>query len=449
MYLGLDLGTTNVKALLAAADGRVAGVGSAPVSLLQTPDGGVGQDIEEIWSAAVEAVGQLPDDGRRAVRAVGVSAQGGAVQFLDPAGRPAGRVISWMDKRGAKWDEELTERLGCEWFARRIGHGRAGLAIGQVLRARSEGRFAEGMAVAFVGDIVVGKLCGRRAHDGTSLGLTCLHNPALRRADPEVLSEIGLRECQLPDLLPAAQSAGALLSDAAEALGLPPGVPVGPAVHDQYAAALGAGVASAGDAMLGTGTAWVLLALSDALAPPVVPSGFVCHHVVPGLYGQMAPMGTGGSAFQWLAKTLGMEGLPREELDSLVLSVPSGAEGVRFNPRLPAGEGALAGLRLGHEPRHLLRAGLEGLALELRRFLDLYEAAGVPVKRLAMTGGAAASRATPSIVADATRIPVEVCSVGEASALGAAILARALEEPGADLAELAKEMVPVRLVVAP
>lgn len=442
LFLGLDLGTTNVKALLADARGRCAGAGAAPVGLLHTPGGGVEQDIAEIWSAVLGAVRQLPAAQRRCVRAVGVSAQGGAVQFLDSAGRPAGRAISWMDKRGAAWDAVLTERLGGEWFAQRIGHWRAGLAVGQTLRARGEGRFAGDMQVAFVGDVIVGKLCGRRAHDGTSLGLTCLHNPALRRADPDVLAETGLSEAQLPDLLPATESAGALRPEAAGALGLPPGVPVGPAVHDQYAAALGAGAVAAGDAMLGTGTAWVLLAVADVLAPPVVPSGFVCHHVVPGLYGQMAPMGTGGAAFQWLAKVFGLAGLPREDMDDLILSAPAGAEGARFCPRLAGGEGALTGLRLSHEPRHLLRAGVEGLAMELRRFLDLYEAAGVRVKRLAMTGGAAASRATPGIVADATGVPVEVCPEAEASALGAAILARALAEPDADLAELAKKMAP-------
>ncbi|MCK4375253.1 MAG: carbohydrate kinase, partial [Candidatus Brocadiae bacterium] len=97
MLLGLDLGTTNVKAVLAEADGRVISRASVPVRMLHVGADGLEQDIGEIRSAALQALREAT--GRTdasAVAAVGVSSQGGALQMMDAEGRPLGRVISWM-----------------------------------------------------------------------------------------------------------------------------------------------------------------------------------------------------------------------------------------------------------------------------------------------------------------------------------------------------------------
>ena len=91
MLLGLDLGTTNVKALLAGEDGSVVAVGSEPVGLEHVGADGVEQDIEDIWRATLAAIGRLATgNDLSGVRAVGVSAQGGAMLFTDAEGRPLG-----------------------------------------------------------------------------------------------------------------------------------------------------------------------------------------------------------------------------------------------------------------------------------------------------------------------------------------------------------------------
>ncbi len=466
MFLGIDLGTTNVKALVVDRAGKIVAAGAAPVDRQCTPDGGVEQDIEHIWRAACQAIRDavggpaapcgtaapgcagVPD--RAAIEAIGVSSQGGALQLLDAALRPFGPVISWMDGRGRPFDESLRDRLGEEFFAEHVGCRACLITPGQILRLRRQSPevFENVAALGYVGDVIVGRLCGRRAHDATSLSIAFLYNPSLGREDPELLRVLEIREEMLPDLIPADAPAGTLRPEAAEATGLRAGIPVSPAVHDQYAASLGVGAVREGDVSLGTGTAWAMTANSARLGVPIAPRGIVCQHPVRGLFGQMLSMVNGGSTIQWAARLTGRR-LAREELDAAMAAVPPGSDGLRFWPhlvRLAGSEaavqegGRIRGITLAHGPDHLLRAAVEGLACELARHFQALAGGGHAVRRVLLSGGAASSRVTPQILADVTGQPVAAVSEPAVSAFGAALLARAMVDPDAGLAHLAERL---------
>ena len=458
MFVGLDLGTTNIKAVLVDASGAVVARGGAPVGIVHTPAGGVEQDIDDIWSATLTALKTLGSPKQRqAVQAVGISSQGGAMQISDPAGKPLSPVIGWMDGRGRSYDEALSAERGSEWFIEHVGHASSNLCLGQLLRLGEQNPelLAKENHVGFVGDAIVSRLCGRAAHDATSLSIAWLYNPTLRDADPDVLELIGISAEQLPAIVGATEKVGGLLEAVAAETGLPAGIPVGPAVHDQYAAAVGSASVSVGDVMFGTGTAWVLLANTDRLAPPVQGGAFVCTHVVDGLFGQMLSMVNGGSAFAWAVETLGLSDHSGGELDAMMADIPPGCDGLRCAPTFAggagaeAGGGALTGLRLNHTPGHVLRAVAEGLARELSRFLGYLTDAGVSARRLVMTGGAAAGSVTPQIVADVTGLPLVACTEADTSAVGAAVLARGLIEAGTDLAALSRQFAPARMTIEP
>jgi len=460
LYLGLDLGTTNVKAVVVSRDGRIGSRSIAPVPLRHTPDGGVVQDIEEIWSATLDALGRLDRSEMSAVEAVGVSAQGGAIQFLGEEGRPLGRVISWLDGRGRPYDLRLTGRLGRRWFIEHTGHGASGVTIGQVLRVReSDPALLEPpSSLGYVGDVIVGRLCGRRAHDPTSLSIAMLYNPSLKRADPEVLRLLGLEESRLPALLPACRPAGGLLPEVAARAGLRPGIPVSPAIHDQYAASLGSGAVSPGDVMLGAGTAWVLLAVQETPGDRQLPESFLCSHPVEGLFGRMLSMANGGSAFDWALRVTGLGALGAAQVEERLRGAGPGAAGLRFLPFMVPGGGAglkrapsaaLLGLRLEHEPRHVLRAVLEGLALECGRCLSLLRSVAIPPRRIVMCGGGAVSAVTPQLVADVSGLPVEAVTEHHVGAVGAAAVARVLAEPDTPLADAARRMAVARRAFRP
>src|SRR5712675_3064547 len=113
MFLGIDLGTTNVKALVTSESGEALGAGASAVQLFHLEDGGVEQDIEEIWAATVAAIRQATSGVKAAeIRAIGVSSQSGALQVLDAERKPVGRVISWLDQRGRPFNDALTTELG-------------------------------------------------------------------------------------------------------------------------------------------------------------------------------------------------------------------------------------------------------------------------------------------------------------------------------------------------
>jgi xylulokinase len=453
MLLGLDLGTTNVKALVTDLTGRPLGEGSCAVSLFYVGTDGVEQDIEEIWQAVLSAIKQAmasvsPAD----IRAIGVSSQGGALQMLDAQARPLGRVVSWLDRRGRPFDDALTAELGPQWFAERIGHARSGLVIGQLLRLRAEfpALLEPPNRIGFVGDAIVKRLCGEAGHDGTSCGIACLYNSALRDYDKDVLKRLGLTAEQFPQLLPARQPRGGLRPAVAQETGLRAGAPVSAAIHDQYAAALANGGVRSGTALIGTGTAWVLLAVSDSPMKPVSDSAFVCHHVVDGLWGQIISMPNGGSA---LAEALDLAGLGLQdsaELDRLLKSVPPGSGGLEcwtvqagFGASDPTAQASACrkSVQGTQSPASRVRATLEGLAYELKLHIDLLLQAGLPVEQLLLSGRSAASRVTAQILADVTGLPL-ACADNCGSPLGAAILARALLEPASSLADLSKEMAP-------
>lgn len=450
LLLGLDLGTTHVKALVADWQGRVLAKHAAAVPLYPVGEGGMEQDLEEIWQATLLAIREsvkLVDASR--IRAIGISSQGGAMQIFDQHGHAWGRVISWLDGRGAAEDDLLTKRLGPEWFLGRIRRARSGLAIGQLMRLQKEPTFPPGAKVGFVGDTIVGRLCGQAVHDGTSCALTLLYNPALRDYDPDLLRELGLERWRLPNLESPAQAAGGLTSESASLTGLTAGIPVSAAIHDQYAAALSCGAVHPGDVMVGTGTAWVLLAVMDRLLEPVTKNAFVCHHVAPGLYGQIFSLHNGGSAFSWALNLLGWDKLSGAEIDAKLESVKPGSEGLSFWPLLAptdvegvaAGvKGRLDGLQLYHTSAQVLRSVVEGLVFELNRFLNWLRHTNLPLRRLVMTGGAAASRITPQVIADVTGLPIHVQDGSEGSVWGAVVLARNLVDPDESLDQIAVKL---------
>lgn len=450
MLLGIDLGTTNIKALIVTPQGKILSRGSMPVSLKHTSDGGVEQDIEEIWQAALAAIdlaGKNAD--LAAVRSVGISSQGGAVQLRNHKDQCVGPVISWMDARGQPYDEAFLKEVGESWLVEHIGNGSGGVTIGQVLRLRDQhpSLLAEAPTIGFVGDEIVRRLCGRAAHDCSSLSISCLYNPSKRKADPDLLARLGLKEDQLPALLPARSVAGTLLADIAKATGLRAGIPVGPAVHDQYSAAIGCGAIQPGDTMFGAGTAWVLVAIADHLVKPLNPLAWVCDHVIPDLWGQLLSLYVGGSAFKWAQDMVNMSDASAATIDDVLEAVPPGADGVRVWPFFDAyggylrfADGRVQGLRLSHGRGHLLRATLEGLCFELARQFGWLKEAGCPVHRLIMCGGASRSRITPQVVADITGCTVACPAESEISCLGASMLARGLIDTDTPMATICREI---------
>ena len=281
---------------------------------------------------------------------------------------------------------------------------------------------------------------------------------AQRRYAPDVLQRLGVAPEQLPPLCSSRSPVGGLVPAVARETGLRAGIPVSAAIHDQYAAALATGAVQAGTAMIGTGTVWVLLAVTESLSRPVSDRGFCCHHVVENLWGQILSLVNGGSALAWALKLTGHESRSPGEIDQVLETAPPGSDGLECWPFFAPGgttgfagdmTGRLSGLRLAHGPGHVVRAVLEGLACELARHISVLRAAGMLVERLVLSGAGAASRVTPQVLAAMTGLPLACAGPEGGSPLGAAILARGLLESTTPLTVLAGQMAPVSQPVEP
>jgi xylulokinase len=452
MYLGLDLGTTNVKTVVLRDDGSVVARAAVPVSIAYEAGGAVEQDMGDIWSATLEAISQaLSEADPGAIKAIGICSQGGALQILDEPGVPVGPVISWQDGRGGPYDDDILAELGADWFLKHTGSRTSGTTIGQILRLQAEGNLPHGHRVGYVGDQIAQRLCGRAAHDATSLSLAMLYNPQLDRTDPELITRLGLTESRLPELIGPREAAGSLRPDLAERWGLPANLPVSCAVHDQYAAALCVGAIEDGDAMIGTGTAWVLLAVSNALPAPATDGAFLCRHIVDGRFGQLLSLLNGGSSLTSAVEQLGLDA--NVNIDALIADVAPGADGLSHWPfLLGPGEGLgpdatarFMGRTPAHSNGHVLRAVLEGLVFELNRYLGFLQSCD----RIILCGAAAASRLTPQIVADVTGLAVGCIPQSDASAIGAGMLARAVVEVQTPFVDIVRQMKPSGRLLEP
>ncbi|HOW67969.1 MAG TPA: FGGY-family carbohydrate kinase [Verrucomicrobiota bacterium] len=460
LFLGLDLGTTNIKALVVDERGGILGRGAESIRLIHGPQSAVEQDFEEIWVATVQAILRaIRGIETHRVRALGISSQGAAMQLLDDEGRIRGPVVSWLDGRGLAHDTRLTRQQGAAWFAHRIGHWGSSMTLGQLerLREQSPAGFDSSFRVGFVGDCIVHRLCGRMAHEPTSAGIAQLYNARLSDYDPDVLRLLRLQSSQLPQLIPADQPAGFLLPQIADKLGLPSNIPVSAALHDQYAAALGIGAVSPGQVMFGAGTAWVLLALMRHWSEPASPDAFVCAHCCPGLFGQILSLRTGGTALHFMQNLTG-QSQASGPLENGLASIPPGSDGLLclpfFQGTPPAGiklgcRGAILGLQSHHTPAHVVRATVEGLVFELNRHLGFVKRAETALSRIVMCGGAASGDVVPQMVSDVTGLPVACAGESESSALGAAIVARKLVEPQFAWQQLVTCMVPAPRLFLP
>jgi sugar (pentulose or hexulose) kinase len=174
---------------------------------------------------------------------------------------------------------------------------------------------------------------------------------------------------------------------------------------------------------------------------------------VPGHFGHLASLNTGGVAFAWARRTLRLDHESASDIESRLASVDAGSAGVRCRPPRASGVGEASGawmhLNLGHGPNHLLRATVESLALAVAKHLDACRAKGVTPRRLVGAGPALDSATTAQIIADATDLPLLRLRLSELSAAGAAMLACRAIQPGRNLQRIARELSPPSQTIAP
>jgi xylulokinase len=445
--IGLDVGTTGVKALAVTPDGAVAGRAEVEYPLSTPRPGWAEQQPDDWWQAAQAAMRQL---GARGVAGIGLSGQMHGLVVLDEQLHVLRPAILWNDQRTAAECAEIEERVGLERLIRLTGNrALTGFTAPKLLWLRNHEpdvyrRIAH---VLLPKDYVRLRLTGERAIDVADASGTLLFDVAGRRWSEEVLELLELSHDPLPRVHESPEVSGET----------PAGVPVAAGAGDQAAGAIGVGVDRPGPLSVQIGTSGVVFAALPAFqADPAARVHAFCH-AVPGGWHAMGVMLSAAGSLRWLRDAVA-PGSDYAALTTVAEAWEPGVEGLTFLPYLagertphadPDARGAFVGLGLRHDRGALVRAVLEGVAFGLRDSLELLRGLGVePVAGRAL-GGGARSDLWVRIIASVLGIPLVRVAVDEGAAYGAALLGGVAGGVFADVHEAVERCVTVRDVIEP
>jgi xylulokinase len=433
VLLGIDLGTSSVKALLLNEDGYSAGEGSASYPVRSPRPGWAESSPEDWWNAVVEAAKSAVRRHGTQVTALGLSGQMHGVVLADDRGRPLRPAVLWADARSG--EQLLAYRELDEDARRRLANppavGMAGPSL-LWLRDHEPDVYASARWALQPKDWLRLRLTGEVAAESSDASATLLYDLCSDGWDYPVVETLGLDPGLLAPLVASANVAGTLTRKAAGRLGLRAGLPVAAGAADTAAAMLGGGLLRPGTVQLTIGTGGQIVAPKSSPEPDPHERTHLYRAAAPDLWYSMAAIQNAGLALEWARGVLGASW---EEVYDEAFAVPPGAGNVVFLPYLsgertprfdPGARGAWTGLGLDHGRGHLLRAALEGVAFALREGLEALEEAGTVVPELRLAGGGTASEPWRRLLADVLGrplrlLPEAVASV--ASARGAALLA--------------------------
>jgi xylulokinase len=438
--LGIDLGTSSVKCILAAEDGSTWQAAEREYPILTPQAGWSEQDPEAWWRMTVEAVQELLARSGVAghqVKAIGMSGQMHGAVFLDEHAQLLRPAIIWPDQRSSAQCQQVHQRIGYQRLAHIAGSGVfPGFMLASLLwiQEHEAPTWRRLRQVLFPKDYVRYRLTGQLATDVTDASGGLLLDVKSRAWSGELIDELAIRPDILPPVYESHQVAGELSSQAARATGLTPGIPVVAGAADQASGALGSGMVSPDVVAATIGTGGQLVTL---LPSPRIDEGLRVHtfcHAMPRMWYLLGATLSAGLSLRWLRDAVLHEPEPGayERMMAQAEEAPAGAEGLLFLPYLVGervvkpgnqAKGVFYGLTLRHERPHLIRATMEGILFSLRRVLDVFDQLGVQPRRIIASGGGARSALWRQVMADVFQAPVTQLGVQEQSALGAVILA--------------------------
>jgi len=445
--LGLDMGTSTVKAALFSADGVQAGLQSE--EYLLTPDSQVVEaDPETYWQPVVRAVRRLLEEfpGRpEQIVAVSTSTFGESVFPMAADGSPARPSISWMDNRSTAEAQALIERVGVREIQMASGQGDVGPtwpATKFLWMARHEPEaFRRTAKFLLPDDYLLFRLSGEMVAEETMWGSSLVMDIRRKAWSADLMEAAEVTAEKLPALTPACTVIGHVSRACAEATGLSGDTRVVAGAMDQMCAAVGAGNIAPGILTESTGTVVALLTTTKA---PIIDfaTKVPCHiHAVPGMYCLLAWSPTGGLVLKWFKdrfcdeekRRAAQDGLDvYDVLCDLASRVQPGSDGLIMLPHLegagfpefaPSARGVLFGLTLRHGKSHFVRAILESVAYLIRSDVETLQDLGAGADEVRVLGGGAKSALWNQIKADVLDLPIAVPANREAAVLGAAILA--------------------------
>ena len=437
--LGIDVGTTGTKSLLFSEEGKLVAQAYKGYGLITPQVGWSEQLASDWWNATVEtvnsAVAEAGIDGGD-VAGISLSLQGGTLVPVDAEFKPLHNAIVWNDVRCIEQRAEFISELGdaklmYEKTGWNLGKGMPVLET-RWLKENEPEVFNNTAMFMSVPDYIAYKMTGIPAIDLSGTGINQTGNVREERYDDDILRFMGITAEKLPKIVRTGDVIGNLTAQAAEELGLSTDCVLVAGAHDQYAVALGAGCTQDGDIVIGSGTCWVVTALSEKAN---FESGIAqSKSAVPGLWGSCWSLSSGGVCLDWMRKNVALsaegETISYEEINSEIPKRKAAEDGLFFYPfsgytenRKGFSKGSFIGLDLSHDRFDIMRAIMEGVGFQIRWMMEYFKSKPSTADGLKLAGGATKSKAWSQIVADITGLPIRIPEVADLACVGAAVLA--------------------------
>lgn len=451
VLIGIDAGTSVIKAVAFTPDGRQIAAAAVPNSYAAVADGGVEQDMARTWGDTATTLRQLaelvPNLAARTI-AIAVTGQGDGMWLVDAVGEPVAPAWLWLDARSAVIVEQALGHPDYPAHYQRAGTGlnpcQMSAQLGWLAHHRPQ-VLARAATAFHCKDYLYFRLTGERATDPSEANFT-FGDFRDRRYAPGILDVLGAGDARrlLPPIIDGTTTSHPLSAQAAAATGLKAGTPVTLGFVDVVCTGLGGGLfdpgGRSGCTIIGSTGMHMRLAASAAevrLNPEM--SGYTMAFPAPGMCAQMQSNMASTLNIDWLLdlarEVLAAEGVTRTRadllsgLDGRVLARPPAT--LLFHPYIsaagergpfmePAARAMFTGLEIGHGFADLMRGVFEGLCFAAR---DCYGAMGAIPTEVRITGGAARSEALRLMLASTLNADIRVVARGEAGAAGAAMMA--------------------------
>lgn len=435
MYIGLDIGTSSVKAILLDEDQSLIASATADLTVERPHPGWSEQDPGSWWTACEKVLDALKAEAPKAlaaVKGIGLSGHMHGATLLDKSGAPLRSCILWNDGRSGKQCADL-EKAEPKFLSRggnRIMPGFTAPKL-QWVRENEPEIFAKTAMVLLPKDYVRFKLTGQYVGDMSDSAGTLWLDVAKRDWSDALLAATGLTRSQMPRLVEGSESSGSLKPELCARWGLDATPVVAGGGGDNAASACGVGAINPGSAFVSLGTSGVLFVTNDKFSPNVDSAVHAFCHAVPDTWHQMGVILSATDSLNWLAKTLKKS---PGDLTS-ALGTVSGPSPVSFLPylggeRTPHNDveirAGFAGISHETDDVALTHAVLDGVAFALKDCLEALSFAGTKVDRVLAVGGGSNSQTWLEIIASLLNVTIDVPVDGDFGAsLGAARLGQA------------------------
>lgn len=460
LYIGIDLGTSAVKALLVDRDGNVLRTCMREYPL-EFPHPGWSQQNPADWEDAVRACLQelARESGTEKIAGIGVAGQMHGLVVLDKDDAIIRPAILWNDGRSAKETQYLNDVIGREKLSEWTGNiAFAGFTAPKLLwmKANEPDNFAKIEKIMLPKDYIVYRLTGVHSTDMSDASGFLLLDVKNRRYSQEMLDICGVSEAKMPKLFESYAVVGTVKGTIAAELGLPKGVKVVAGAGDNAAAAIGTGTVGEGSCNISLGTSGTVFIAKEHFGVDKHNALHSFAHA-DGSYHLMGCMLSAASCNKWWLEEI----LHTKEYEAEQAGITEGMLGKNSTfwlPYLmgersphndPAARGAFIGMRMDTTRFEMTQAVLEGVAFALRDSLEVAKTLGVTIRASKLCGGGAKSRLWQEIMANVMNIRIELLATEEGPGLGGAMLAAVGCGEYKSVAEAAKHIVRVVKTIEP